>query len=207
MRCILITDADTGLGAGLVRQYAADGWRVIAACSGRGANMRRPNIEVVAYDATAEDSAPRLAAQIGDRPLDVIIDCAAVTAGNDGHVADIIRHDWMATMTVAAFAPAKLALALRDNLQRGASPKLVAISSFAASIGACTAGHSYSFRAAKAALNSIWRSFSIEWRPLGIGCLLLAPDTGADTDRSPAEIAAALKRTINGADVLRCRVS
>jgi NAD(P)-dependent dehydrogenase (short-subunit alcohol dehydrogenase family) len=52
----------------------------------------------------------------------------------------------------------------------------VALSPLAASITHDEIDAGYAYRASKAAMHAIWRSFAIEWRSLGIACLLLCPE-------------------------------
>lgn len=187
MPSVLITDADTGLGLELVRHYAAKGYAVHAACAGTpGVGWPEGDIKALHYDAQDPAAAAQLAGEIGETALDIVIVNSATARGSDLNVADITRAGWSASVTAGTFAAAKLAIALHGNLGRGAMKKLVALSSFSASIGDCQTPTPYGFRASKAALNSLWRTFSVEWRQLGICCLIVAPDQGASGDTATA---------------------
>lgn len=197
MPSVLITDADRGLGRELAGLYAAAGFAVLAAATGQdGGDWQGQNVTVLPYDPSDPAAAMRLAEQIGDMPLDIVIAHSADAPGLDRSVADIAAADWRAVMTEGPFSAAKLAIALRPNLERGAMKKLVAISSFSASIGGCLVDCSYKFRASRAALNSLWRTFAVEWRGLGICCLLLCADQGGG-NRTTAELAPDLQKTID----------
>lgn len=208
MPSVLITGADFGVGPELVRQYAANGFKVFAAHAGRSSTNRTDDIITITelpYDPENPAAASQLSAEIGRAPLDILILQSAGGSGSDLHVADISRVDWIAALTAGAFAPSKLAIALRSNLERGGMKKLVAISSFTASIGGCRSENSYAFRASKAALNSLWRTFSVEWRSVGISCLAVACDraglsrSSSSIDSPAAEVASALRRLVEGA--------
>jgi len=60
----------------------------------------------------------------------------------------------------------------------------------------------YSYRASKAALNALWRSLAIEWRSLGIICIVLWPGkvrtcmTGFTGDLDPQESVQGMCRVI-----------
>jgi NAD(P)-dependent dehydrogenase (short-subunit alcohol dehydrogenase family) len=203
---VLITGANRGLGLEFARQYAADGWNVIAAC-------RRPDaadelrslageVSILPFDALDDDSVMQLVATLEGVALDVVIPNAGIGSGTEKLVSQVTREEWMEKVAVNTFVPVRLAIALRPNLERGTHKKLVGISSLAASIACYEISGHYAYRASKAALNSIWRSFSIEWRPLGIICLLLRPGkvrtrmTGFTGDVSAAESVAGMRQRI-----------
>lgn len=205
MSRVLITDASHGLGVEFARQYAADGWEVFAVGQpGKAAvlNTFGKCVTVLPYDVTDDASLPQLTDEIGTTPLDVVIIHAAANSGGDRFVSGITREDWTRTISVNTFAPAKLAIALRGNLERGAMKKLVGISSVAASIGSGDVSAHYAFRASKAALNSIWHTFSVEWRPREIICLLLCPEitpthmTGYGYEPNPVLSVTGMRRRI-----------
>ncbi len=203
---VLITGANRGLGLEFARQYAAEDWDVIAAC-------RRPDaadelrslageVSILPFDASDDGSVMQLVAALEDVPLDIVIPNAGIGSGTEKLASQVTREEWMEKIAVNTFVPVRLAIALRPNLERGAHKKLVGISSLAASIARYEISGHYAYRASKAALNSIWRSFSIEWRPLGIICLLLRPGkvrtrmTGFTGDVSAAESVAGMRQRI-----------
>lgn len=154
VRRILITDADNRLGLEFVRQYAAEGWEVFAACREPGKagelNALGKSVKVLTYDPLNDASLYSLATAIGATPLDVVIANEAAGGGREYLVSEIAQKHWMETVGANTFAPAKLALALQSNLQRGTLKKLVGISSLAASIGLAEGNGQYAYRASKA---------------------------------------------------------
>ena len=76
MPTVLITSASRGIGREFVRQYAAEGWRVLAAC-------RRPE--------AAEDDLRALGGDVRPIAMDVT-DLASVeaAAGGDGDPVDLL---------------------------------------------------------------------------------------------------------------------
>jgi NAD(P)-dependent dehydrogenase (short-subunit alcohol dehydrogenase family) len=203
---VLITGANRGLGLEFARQYAADGWNVIGACRHPDAayELRSLDAEVsiLPFDASDDDSVMKLVAELEDVPLDVVIPNAGIGSGTEKLVSQVTREEWMEKVAINTFVPVRLAISLRPNLERGTHKKLVGISSLAASIARYEISGHYAYRASKAALNSIWRSFSVEWRPLGIICLLLRPGkvrtrmTGFTGDVSAAESVAGMRQRI-----------
>jgi NAD(P)-dependent dehydrogenase (short-subunit alcohol dehydrogenase family) len=203
---VLITGANRGLGLEFARQYAADGWNVITACRHPDAACELRSLDgkvsIVPFDASDDDSVMKLVAELEGVPLDVVIPNAGIGSGTEKLVSQMAREEWMETVAINTFVPVRLAILLRPNLERGTHKKLVGISSLAASISRYEISGHYAYRASKAALNSIWRSLSVEWRPLGVICLLLRPGkvrtrmTGFIGDLSPEESVAGMRQRI-----------
>ena len=206
MPTVLITGANRGLGLEFARQYSADGWHVLAACRNPAAATELAalgdGITTLAFDAEDDGAMARLVARLSDVPLDVVIPNAGVGSGGEKLASQVTREEWMERLSINTYAPARLAMALRPNLEQGTHKKLVGISSLAASIARYEISGHYAYRASKAALNAIWRSFAVEWRPLGIVCLLLRPGrvrtrmTGFTGDLSAEEAVAGMRRVI-----------
>src|SRR5206468_4689702 len=126
------------------RQYAAERANVIGCCrnpatadalkelvSSSGGRMR-----IMRLDVADEASIASLKDALGDQPIDILINNAAVLGPEEHQSADCIDAEgWMTTLRVNALAPMLIALALRDNLKRGNEKKLVAISSGLGSTG------------------------------------------------------------------------
>jgi NAD(P)-dependent dehydrogenase (short-subunit alcohol dehydrogenase family) len=207
---VLITGANRGLGLEFSRQYAADGWDVIATCRNPHAAIELKAlgaaVVIFALDVADDQSIAEFLRAISDIPIDVVILNAGIS-GPPQPAAAVTRAEWVPAIVVNALAPLRLATRLRSNLQRGAQKKAVAISSLAASIAKYDVPGQYSYRASKAALNALWRSLAIEWRPLGIICILLRPGkvrtrmTGFTGDLDPAESVQGMRRVIAGAAI------
>ena len=159
-------------------------------------------VSILPFDASDDGSVMQLVAELEGVALDVVIPNAGIGSGTEKLASQVTQEEWMEKIAVNTFVPVRLAIALRPNLERGAHKKLVGISSLAASIARYEISGHYAYRASKAALNSIWRSFSVEWRPLGIICLLLRPGkvrtrmTGFTGDVSAAELVAGMRQRI-----------
>jgi len=205
---VLVTGANRGLGLEFSRQYAAAGWDVVAAC-------RNPHVatelkalgkvvSILPLDVADEPSIARFMRAVSDIPIDVVILNAGVSAPPQ-IAAAVTRDAWAPAIAVNALAPLRLATGLCANLQKGEQKKAAAISSLAASLSKYDVPGQYSYRASKAALNSLWRSLAIEWRSLGISCILLRPGkvrtrmTGFSGDLAPEESVAGMRRVIAGA--------
>ena len=176
---VLVTGANRGLGLEFARQYAAAGWDVVAGC-------RRPQeaselaglgkaVAIFELDVADDRSQAAFLRALAGLPIDVAIMNAGIGAGGPHSAAAVTREVWEPAIVVNTLAPLRLATALKSNLQQGAHKKVVGISSLAASMTSYRVEGHYVYRASKAALNQLWRSLAIEWRPLGITCLVLRP--------------------------------
>ena len=203
---VLVTGASRGIGLEFARQYAADGWTVLATVR----DLKAPgdlaavkgDIEILELEATSDASMAALASRVGSRPIDVLIPNAGGGIGSPVPVERLDRQEWLGAIAVHAYGPFHLAALLRGNLEAGAQRKLVGISGGAASIGTFTRPGYYPYRAAKAALNSLWRTLSVEWKPLGITCMVLRPgsvrtrQTNFTGDLSPEQSVAGMRQVI-----------
>ncbi len=174
MPTILITGANRGLGLEFVRQYAADGWRVIATVRDplKGRAASDAGAEVHVCDVADPRQVARLAGSLDGAGLDVLL-CNAGVWGEHQALGDLDAESFLRVMRVNALAPLLLADALADRL---VGRKLVAaVSSKMGSIAENTSGGDYAYRASKAALDMVIKSLSIDLAPRGITVLALSP--------------------------------
>jgi NAD(P)-dependent dehydrogenase (short-subunit alcohol dehydrogenase family) len=166
MKTILLTGASRGLGLEFTRQYAADGWRVIATCRDpKGADKLRQiagKVEIHPLDATDFPAIAALAEKLGDVAIDILLANAGIV-GPRGMSPDAIDETaWTEAFRVNTMAPLALAGAFRRHVERSGERKAIAISSRLGSMAANDSGGLYVYRSSKAALNAVWRSFAID---------------------------------------------
>src|SRR5258708_31454093 len=86
MRAIMITSANRGLGLEFVRQYAADGWRIFAACRNPDAAddlhelTRAGSVTVFPMDVTDLSSVRHAAAGLNDESIHVLLNSPGIIA-------------------------------------------------------------------------------------------------------------------------------
>jgi NAD(P)-dependent dehydrogenase (short-subunit alcohol dehydrogenase family) len=210
MATVLITGANRGLGLEFCRQYAADGWRVLACCrnpqrAGELAELagQYPLVQIEALEVSDGTQIERLAAQLRDISIDILINNAGVYGDSPRHGFGTLDYmAWTRTLTVNTQAPVKMAEAFLPHLERGEKKLLVTITSLMGSIGDNTSGGSVIYRSSKAALNAAMKSISIDLKDRSIGVLLIHPgwvktDMGGPNALIEAsESVAAMRRTI-----------
>ncbi|TLY98745.1 MAG: SDR family NAD(P)-dependent oxidoreductase, partial [Gammaproteobacteria bacterium] len=102
MNTVLVTGANRGIGLEFARQYAVDGWRVLAGCrnpdSAQALQRLMPDIEgrlsLVDIDVTDAGSVQRAAVEGDQGAIDVLINCAGVMGKSDQTIGTIDYDDW-----------------------------------------------------------------------------------------------------------------
>ena len=124
MPVVFLTGANRGIGFEFARQYAAEGWRVIAAVRdpARADALRElpGKIEIHALDVTDFDAASRLGETLRDEAIDVLIANAGVSGPREMSLHHVADAAWAEVFLVNAMAPLAIAGALRTQVARSA---------------------------------------------------------------------------------------
>jgi NAD(P)-dependent dehydrogenase (short-subunit alcohol dehydrogenase family) len=177
---LLITGANRGLGLEFVRQYAIDGWQVIASCRNpveasalQSLKSSYANISIIKLDVTNFDEIHHIAESLKHVTIDLLINNAGIYLGRAADPINI--DDWVQTFKVNSIAPVILMHAFKNHLANSALKKAVTLSSKMGSIEDNTKGGSYLYRTSKAAVNMAIKTASIDLKPLGISIATLHP--------------------------------
>jgi NAD(P)-dependent dehydrogenase (short-subunit alcohol dehydrogenase family) len=217
---VLVTGAGRGLGLEFVRQYAADGWNVIAALRDPAhaaelatlATAARGRIQVHALDVAEHASIDALARKLAGTPVDVLINNAgtmgAQSFAGQGMLAQRFGSsdydDWLRTFRVNALGPMKMAEAFADHVAASVQKKIVTLSTVIASIGSNNLGGLYAYRSSKAAVNAIMKSMALDLARRGIIAAPLHPGWaqtaigGPNAPMRPQHCVAGLRQVIAG---------
>ena len=178
MPTALITGANRGIGLELVRQYAADGFQVIAACRNPDAATELQavtgDVEVRALDVDDPQAVDALAAELAGRPIDVLFNNAGININKVPSIGDIDYGAWERTMRTNVFAPTRLAWALRDNVIASSMKVMAFTSSLMGSIERNGGGNAV-YRSSKTALNMAAHCLALELKDRGVIVTCLHP--------------------------------
>jgi NAD(P)-dependent dehydrogenase (short-subunit alcohol dehydrogenase family) len=172
---VLITGANRGIGLEFVRQYAADGWQVVACCRKpeKAEALKKINgeVSIEALDVADDEQIARLATRLRGQPIDLLIN----NAGVYGSAGKIDADSWLEVLRVNTIAPYRLAEKFAANVARSEHRLIVSITSMMGSIAENDSGGVPMYRSSKAALNMTMKSLSIDLKDRGISVVVLHP--------------------------------
>lgn len=184
MSTTLITGANRGIGLEFARQYAEDGWRVIA-CSRRPeksdalnglASRHADRVAVHALDVGDHAKIDELAKSLSGTTIDLLINNAGIYAGSHATpLQDIDYRAWSRSFHINTMASLKMAQAFLPHIERSTQKKIVTISSKMGSITDNTSGGSYLYRTSKTAVNMVIKTLSIDLKPAGVIAVVFHP--------------------------------
>ncbi|MDH5354610.1 MAG: SDR family oxidoreductase [Gammaproteobacteria bacterium] len=179
---ILITGANRGIGLTLTGQFAEDGWQVLACCRNpdqagqlQALTERNPSIEVHALDVTNYKQMGRLAHQLADRPIDILLSNAGIYGSKGVSFGEVDAQEWRQVLEVNTIAPLMLVQAFVEQVTASQKKIVAVISSKVGSIADNSSGGSYVYRSSKTAVNQVVKSLSIDLADRGISVLSLHP--------------------------------
>lgn len=184
MPTVLITGSNRGIGLEFARQYAADGWKVIAtarrpaeASDLKALATRYPNLVIEPLDITSDADVAALAARYRGQPVDVLINNAALLEKIDRQLLGSLDFAlFTRSFEVNATGPLRVTQAFLDHVAAGDRKTIVALSSAAGSNGLLgPPANLYPYRASKAALNLAVHNLALDVASRGIRVALLNP--------------------------------
>jgi NAD(P)-dependent dehydrogenase (short-subunit alcohol dehydrogenase family) len=174
MPTAVITGANRGLGLEFVRQYVADGWRVLATVRdiAKGRAAAEAGAEVHLLDVADAAAIAGFARSLDGIAIDLLL-CNAGVFGEHQSLGGVDPEDFMRVMRINALGPLLLVEALRDRLAAGAT--VAVVSSKMGSVAETTSAGSYAYRASKAAVNSVVKTLSLDLKSQGVTVVALSP--------------------------------
>src|SRR5438552_14243095 len=168
MPTTLITGANRGLGLEFVRQYAGDGWQVIACCRDpdQATHLqavtagRSGVVEVQALDVTDGASVAALARRLAGRPIDLLVNNAGRGGQSGSDTLGRIDYElWQELLAANTLGPMRVTEALIEDVVASQLKRVVTLSSGMGSLNwlakedSAGFGAAYQYRSSKAAVN------------------------------------------------------
>lgn len=178
MKTVLISGAASGLGKAYLDAIQHEDVQIIAIDRSHIDRRHHQNIRTFEVDVSSSQSIATFAEHIRDVPIHLVFHSAGVrglvpsiasekpedvAAAETAHVMD--TNTMMNTFQINAVGSFMLLQALMDNIRLGSKDepaKVIIIGSRMGSVGYNSNGGGYAYRASKAALNAIIKSFSID---------------------------------------------
>ncbi|WP_051717961.1 SDR family NAD(P)-dependent oxidoreductase [Streptomyces megasporus] len=175
-RTVLVTGAGTGIGRATARAFADEGARVVAVGRRPGPLAEtadgRPGITPLPADITAEDAPERIVRSVLDSHgrLDVLVNNAGIVLG--GSLDTLARRVVDTLLATDLVAPILLARAALPALEAAGGGVIVNVGT---AVGQRAWPDNSLYAAAKAALDSLTRSWAVELAPRGVRVVAVAP--------------------------------
>jgi NAD(P)-dependent dehydrogenase (short-subunit alcohol dehydrogenase family) len=215
MSTVLITGANRGLGLEFARQYAVDGWDVIATSrnpdkSEELQQLQKKNnkVSLSALDVASDKSVEALAHTLGGRAIDLLILNSAIYTRNGNKIGEIDYDAWREANETNLMGAVRVAEALLEDVAASKRKQIAAISTGMASMQALKStfgfGSVYQYRTSKAALNMAMSILAKELEPRGISVVIFDPGWvqtdmgGANAALTPQESIGGMRRVLAG---------
>ncbi len=200
---VLVIGASRGIGHELARQYRDVGATVHATVrkSGDEAALQTMGCTVHRLDITRGDDWDAFAGSVASLELDIAIHNAGV--GGPRYDGPPTLEDFDETMRSNVWAAMRMAPIVGPRVA-AARGRLVIVSSRMGSIGARESAAFTTYRASKAAVNSVAKDAAIVHGPRGAICVALHPGWvrtdmgGAGADLDVADSARGIRKTVDG---------
>ncbi len=205
MPTALILGASRGIGLEFVRQYRADGWRVVAAArSDEGvAALKALGAEAHQADLTDAGQLAGLGWKLDGESFDVAIYNAGVIGPRTEGAQPVSREDFDGVMHTNVLGPMMalpLILPFVETGRGGKGGVLAVLSSRMGSIGAMESNRSWLYRVSKAAANAALKAVSLDARHAT--CIAFHPGWvqtdmgGPGADLTPQQSVAGMRRVL-----------
>ncbi len=162
----VVTGSSRGIGRELVLRLTDAGYEVTGTSRDHSSGVR--------LDVCDPGQQARFAAQLGEKPIDLLVCNAGVYLDKGLSIEEYTAEVWSKSLAVNVTGVFLTVQALLGNLRRAEKPKIAIISSQMAS-HARAPGGSYAYRASKAAALNIGRNLATDLQPEGIAVGIYHP--------------------------------
>ncbi|KAL8808570.1 MAG: hypothetical protein Q9200_004233 [Gallowayella weberi] len=195
MPTAVVTGADSGIGHAWVKELLKEDYDVFALDITISSNLEALPCQSFKCDLNSQDSITQFATHFNSlsKPLDLLLNIAGIMAPKSSDsLENVTSTTLLQTFQTNAFGPLLLTQSLLPRILEAQNPRIGLMSSRVGSIADNSSGGAYSYRASKAALNSIGKSMAMDLKSKGVVVLLLHPgyvisglDKSGETERNP----------------------
>ncbi len=179
---VLVTGSNRGIGLEMSRQYAQEGWNVLACCRNpqqanelkRIADSFSSRVTLHQLDVAHADQIRALANELKGQSIDILVNNAGLR-GLSENFGEADESVWMDVLKVNTIAPLKVVEALVENVARSREKVIATVSSDMGSIHKNVGGRDYIYRSSKAAVNAVMKTLSIDLKDLKIIVVMVHP--------------------------------
>ena len=208
MPTVFITGANRGLGFEFAKQYAADRWRVIAACrdpvKDEALSAVEGDVQVETMDVDDDASVASLSDKLKDEAIDLLINNAGIYGPKHLSAEDMDYEAWGRVLRTNTMSPFRVTMAFLQQVRNSDQKIIATLSSKMGSLNENQDGGEYIYRSSKAALNAALKGLSYDLADAGIRIVLMHPGW-ASTDMGgpsapllPADGVAGLRKVLAG---------
>ena len=205
---VFITGANRGIGLALARNFTGAGFNVIGTARKpeTATELKKTGARVEQLDVTDQATVDAMVQRLGETPIDILINNAGIKGSDTKDIAslDVENMEWV--LNVNTLGPVRVMKALYSNVQSSERKIVVNISSTMGSIERNTWGCCAGYRASKSALNSINKTFAMDFGKQGVTFVVMHPGY-VQTDMNegqgnitPSQSADGLMNVITGLD-------
>ena len=205
---VFITGANRGIGLALAQHFSDAGFKVIGTARKpeQALELKKTGAQVEQLDVTDQASVDAVAQRLAETPIDILINNAGIKGSDTKDMAslDVESIEWV--LNVNTLGPVRVMKALFPNVQSSERKVIVNISSTMGSIERNTWGCCAGYRASKTALNSINKTFAVDFGKQGVSFVVMHPGY-VQTDMNegsgnitPNQSAVGLMNVITGLD-------
>jgi len=176
----LIIGASRGLGFAIVKEYLARDWQVVATAPENSrtalqelAERSSGQLEVETLDITDTDQIAALKHRLQDRQFDLLFVNAGVSTDRPEPIGEVSTEEFIRVMVTNALSPLRVVETFETNV--AANGTIGVMSSGQGSIADNNGGGIEVYRASKAALNMLMRSYAARHSQDSRSLLLIAP--------------------------------
>ena len=173
----LIVGASRGLGFAIAQELLARGWHVTGTVRGEKTQLHAlakqyaQQLHIVPFEMTDTDQLAALEKQLSGRERDLLFVNAGITNDPTETIGDVTTEEFIRVLVTNALAPMRVIERLKPYIRKGGI--IGAMSSGLGSVANNAGGGYEVYRASKASLNTLMRSFAA--RATDHALILLAP--------------------------------